>query len=101
MDSSKFANLMVKFQAASWTISNSLSNTKFFSTIINEQKIKLYNVENGPVYINGQRLSLTAEQIETVLDFVDQLIEDSASEIAAAQATKNQLLANALDRILE
>ena len=101
MNGSKFNSLMTKLQAATWTLSNALSNTKLFTSIINEQKIKLYNVENGPIYINGQRLDLTDAQINTVLEFVNQLILDSASDIQAARTAKNQNLTTALNRILE
>jgi hypothetical protein len=101
MDETKFNSLMVKLQAASWTLYNAISNTKMFSTKINEQKIKLYNVENGPIYINSQRLDLTDAQIETMLSFVDQLIENSASEIQDANEAKRQSLVTALNRILE
>lgn len=101
MNSVKFSALLDKLQTATWTLSNALSNTKIFSTKISGQKIKLYNVENGPLYINSQRLDLSIEQIETILDFIDQLIEDSSSEIAAAQTAKTQSLVDALNAILE
>ena len=101
MDEAKFSALMVKLQAATWTISNAISNTKLFSTEINEQKIKLYNVENGPLYINSQRPGLTEAQVQTILDFVNQLIEDFEPEIQAAIIARNQSVATALGKILE
>lgn len=101
MDNTKFELLMVKLQSATWTLSNAISNTKFFSTKINEQRIKLYNVENGPLYINSQRVSLTTEQIQSVLDFVDELIETFASQIVSAQTEKEDNISTAIDRILE
>lgn len=101
MDNTKFDALMVKLQATTWTLHNAISNTKMFSTKINEQRIKLYNVENGPIYINSQRLDLSDAQIETMLDFVGQLIDASASEIQDANNEKRQSLITALNRILE
>lgn len=101
MDSNKFDSLMVKLQAATWTLHNAISNTKFFTSTINEQKIKLINVENAPVYINSQRLNLTDLQIQTMLEFVDQLITTFAPEIEATNNEKRQSMITALDRILE
>lgn len=101
MDSTKFNSLMTKFQSATWSISNAISNTKLFTTTINEQKIKLYNVENGPLYINSQRVDLTTEQIQSVLSYVNELIDSFASEITDAETEIEQNLLTAIDRILE
>lgn len=101
MEESKFDALMTKLQSASWSLSNAISNTKIFSTSINGQGIRLYNVENVPMYINSQRTSLTSSQITTVLSFVNQLIVDFDAEIQAAVDETNQSINTSIDIILE
>jgi len=101
MDKIKFDNLISKLQTASWTLYNAISNTKIFTTIINKQKIRLINVENGPIYINGQRLNLSDQQILTMIEFINNLINEFSSAIQSVENENNQEIVIALDRILD
>lgn len=102
MDDTRFTALLAKLQAATWSLSNAISNTKMFTCEINDQRVKVVSFgHSNPVYINGQRLNLTDSQVETMLAFVEQLSTDFDSEIQAAESEKRQDMATALNRILE
>jgi len=100
MNETTFNALMVKLQAATWTLHYPTCDTKMFTTKINDQNIMLYNVHD-PLYINSVNPDLTDAQAETVLAFVtDTLLVDFASEIQDAEAAEETELTDAINDII-